>query len=66
MRCECGNKVEPGETFCEWCGPGAPCSFDIEIDGVSNGERIGTCAADGRPIFRSWFAGTVYHTTTNR
>ncbi len=32
----------------------------MEIDGTPNGEMIGVCV-DGRPVYRSHFAGTIYH-----
>lgn len=61
-RCECGNRITPGETTdgkCDWCASG-------EVIGVAGGTRIGTCEADGRPIFRSHMAGTIYHATEDR
>jgi hypothetical protein len=42
------------------------CEILVEIQGNAPGDLIGTCAADGRPVFRSRLAGTIYHTTTDR
>ncbi len=42
------------------------CEILTEIEGCAAGEMVGTCAADGRPVFRSRFAGTIYHATEDR
>lgn len=65
MKCDCGNDVVPGETQCEWCLYPV-CEIIVEVVGVAAGRRIGTCEFDGRPVFRSLMAGTIYHTTTDR
>lgn len=64
-KCDCGNKVEPGETQCQWC-LFPECEIIVEVIGRASGTQIGTCAVDGRPIFRSHMAGTIYHATEDR
>lgn len=71
IRCECTNRltaddVDYGDGMCEWCRE-APyvCQILVEIDGRAMGDKIGTCEADGRPIFRSRMAGTIYHATAD-
>lgn len=39
------------------------CQIIVEVIGKPSGEQIGTCSVDGRPIYRSHFAGTIYHAT---
>lgn len=71
-RCDCTNRltaddIERGDGMCEWCYAARDeCQILVEIDGRASGERIGTCEADGRPIFRSRMAGTIYHATEDR
>lgn len=36
------------------------CPVLIEVDGPPQGEKIGDCVC-GRPVYRSHFAGTIYH-----
>lgn len=60
-QCECGNEVEPGESQCVWCLY-PECEILVEVQGPPAGKRIGICV-DGRPIYRSWFAGTIYHSS---
>lgn len=72
-RCECGNPIttplfhDPpvdGDK-CEWCA-NPECEIIVEVIGVASGTKIGTCEFDGRPIFRSRMAGTIYHATDDR
>jgi hypothetical protein len=46
--------------------PWTECEILCEVDGVASGERVGVCPADGRPVFRSRMAGTIYHATADR
>lgn len=66
-RCDCGNRLTAHDIDgeCEWCASGE-CTVLIEVDGVAGGEQIGICEADGRPIFRSLMAGTIYHASEDR
>lgn len=66
-RCECGNPLnqDNDESKCDWC-MNPECEIIVEVDGVASGTRISTCEFDGRPIFRSHMAGTIYHATEDR
>lgn len=68
LRCECGNKVSEdpdADGKCEWCLY-PECEILVEVIGVAGGTLIGMCDHDGRPIFRSHMAGTIYHATEDR
>jgi hypothetical protein len=60
-RCDCGNGLKPDDVDgeCEWCASGE-CDVLVFVDGPPAGEKVGDCV-NGEPVFRSHFAGTIYH-----
>jgi hypothetical protein len=65
---ECGESFDRTQLLAGYCGPclAGECEILCEVDGVASGERVGVCLADGRPVFRSRMAGTIYHATADR